>query len=519
MGSFGFKNLHAETDFDPTGPDHIGTNTVAPFFAGYPFDDLLDRSFGGNGENVERWVTPQAAGRQGNEGPAAAPQSRDCGVRQIEESAGIIDHYISKYLRGGLGDGGQLDRRASGTAYRVHGPEFGFGLSDNRIHLFNIAQIQMHRCTLRALFGQVRRERFCGAGIILIGQHHIGAAFRKPPTYCGTKPAAAANNKRAALVKCPSHALLLPNTQTMSRGQINQQAFIYKWRMEMADAKWNLRFAPHLGVSSPDRPLFRWLAGDAGLASQIAFAASQGFAGVQYAWAASRPEEERAVVAEAAQRLGLELGVVAWCPRDVLRIPLWGHSGHGAWETIKPILERAMEAATSIGSQVIGVLGAADAETPIGPQQTAMAEHLKRAADLVSDRDLIIGIEPMVIIPNMLLKSCHDGLDVIEKVDHPAVRLIFDTAHVFDVDGDVAKALEDVVDQVCLVQIADQPGRSEPGAGVIDFETIFRTLLEREYTGLVELEHEWTSPGRETENAGLQRLRKFDVAAASSRKC
>jgi hydroxypyruvate isomerase len=63
------------------------------------------------------------------------------------------------------------------------------------------------------------------------------------------------------------------------------------------------------------------------------------------------------------------------------------------------------------------------------------------------------------------------------------------------------------------VQIADNPGRTEPGSGEINFESLFRLLHRLQYSGLVELEHGWLRPGIVSERNGLALLREFDAAA------
>jgi hydroxypyruvate isomerase len=232
----------------------------------------------------------------------------------------------------------------------------------------------------------------------------------------------------------------------------------------------------------------------------------------------SRPQAEQQAVAAALRDTGLAAGVVVWTSRQVYRQPLWGSSGASAWEKIAAELERAMAAATSIGASVIGVVNVADPTRDIVAQRSAMADHLLRAADLLARQGMIIGLEPMVIVPNMLLKTFDDGLQMLERVRHPAVRLIFDTAHVIDGGDDVPQTLRASYDKLCLVQLADHPGRLEPGTGSVDFQSVLHELLSNNYRGLVELEHFWSATGPETERAGLQRLRALESAAQTSHR-
>jgi hydroxypyruvate isomerase len=62
-----------------------------------------------------------------------------------------------------------------------------------------------------------------------------------------------------------------------------------------------------------------------------------------------------------------------------------------------------------------------------------------------------------------------------------------------------------------LIQIADAPGRIEPGAGKLDIVSAMAEAVRRGYSGLVDLEHLWVSPTLEGEAAGLARIRQFDT--------
>jgi len=101
----------------------------------------------------------------------------------------------------------------------------------------------------------------------------------------------------------------------------------------------------------------------------------------------------------------------------------------------------------------------------------------------------------------------------VRAADHPTVRLIFDTSHVQIMDGDLLFHLEQAWEHVAIVQLADNPGRLEPGSGEINFESVLRLLVRLGYQGLVELEYGWQQPGAESERRGLEKLRQLDLTA------
>src|SRR5262249_12318760 len=116
-------------------------------------------------------------------------------------------------------------------------------------------------------------------------------------------------------------------------------------------------------------------------------------------------------------------------------------------------------------------------------------------------------------LPGMLLHHIAAAHEVVAAVNSPAVRLIFDTAHVQAMDGHPIAHLEATWDSIAVVQLADVPGRLEPGTGGVDFPAVLGLLKRRGFKGLVELEFNWSAPGREAEQAGIERLRKLDAAA------
>jgi hydroxypyruvate isomerase len=82
-------------------------------------------------------------------------------------------------------------------------------------------------------------------------------------------------------------------------------------------------------------------------------------------------------------------------------------------------------------------------------------------------------------------------------------------------DGDLPSRLDATWDAIEVVQIADHPGRTEPGSAEIAFDGVWRELASRGYRGLVELEHGWSQPGHDSERRGIDTLRRLDAVAAA----
>jgi hydroxypyruvate isomerase len=277
--------------------------------------------------------------------------------------------------------------------------------------------------------------------------------------------------------------------------------------------RWTLRYASHLGYRSPDHPLFRESVGSLKLDAHVRFAAELGLAGVQDAWAASRPVAEQRALGEAMEHHGLEGGCVVYTTREKIRAPLWAVSGPDARTSIATQLNSAIEAARRTRARCLVVLSGALPNVPAALQVAAMVENLRWAADIAGRAGMTLCLESISrkSVPNMLLHHIGEAYAAAKAVNHPALKLIFDTSHVQIMDGDLLANLDAVWDEVALVQIADNPGRLEPGTGEINFANILRALKTRGYTGLIELEHGWSEPTRACEQRGIANLQRLDT--------
>ena len=70
-------------------------------------------------------------------------------------------------------------------------------------------------------------------------------------------------------------------------------------------------------------------------------------------------------------------------------------------------------------------------------------------------------------------------------------------------EGDLCGRLRDGYDQVGYIQVADHPGRKEPGTGEIQYGRVFRELKDLGYTGPIGVE----SGTKEGEEKAVERLR------------
>lgn len=158
----------------------------------------------------------------------------------------------------------------------------------------------------------------------------------------------------------------------------------------------------------------------------------------------------------------------------------------GGQERFRYDFKRTYRYAQALGAERIHVL-AGKAEGPDAGE--AFVTNLAWAADAFPRAQ--ITIEPLNSgdMPGYFLDDYSVALAVLDELDAPNVSLQFDTYHAHRITGDVPGTWEAVRHRVGHVQIADHPGRHEPGSGEIDFERFFKDLFRDGYDGWVSCEY------------------------------
>jgi hydroxypyruvate isomerase len=116
-------------------------------------------------------------------------------------------------------------------------------------------------------------------------------------------------------------------------------------------------------------------------------------------------------------------------------------------------------------------------------QREACVESLKRLGDIAAKDNVTIMLENIDLEenPKYYLPSSAEGLEIIRKVNHPNVRFLFDIYHAQVAEGNLIERLDNNIEYIGLIHVADVPGRHEPGTGEINYVNIFRKLAELHY--------------------------------------
>ena len=127
-----------------------------------------------------------------------------------------------------------------------------------------------------------------------------------------------------------------------------------------------------------------------------------------------------------------------------------------------------------------------------GQQRKAIVDALRVGAPIAADAGVTLLVEPLnskLDHVGYFLDHTLEGLDIIEEVDHPSVRLLYDMYHSTMMGEWPAEVLGNRASLVGHVHVADVPGRHEPGSGTINWVTYMTTLKDLGYGGTVGLEY------------------------------
>jgi hydroxypyruvate isomerase len=188
-------------------------------------------------------------------------------------------------------------------------------------------------------------------------------------------------------------------------------------------------------------------------------------------------------------------GLAAACRESGIRIAgFFGHS-HGGLrdpaqrDQVLEALAETIEVAERVGAWQLHMFS-----DDIGPDSTirkppaltreaqrrSLVDGLRECVRLVEGKPMELVLESIntVYVPGYFLADTGDTLALCRELDHPQVRMFFDSYHQQLVGGRLIENLVEALPYASAVHIADVPGRHQPGTGEINFHGIRRVLAE-----------------------------------------
>jgi hydroxypyruvate isomerase len=167
---------------------------------------------------------------------------------------------------------------------------------------------------------------------------------------------------------------------------------------------------------------------------------------------------------------------------------------------------RAITYATLLGVKKINCLaGKAPAGVPEAQVRQTVVDNLRFAVAELEKHGIALLVEPInnYDIPGFCLNSTAKALEVLDEVGAENAFVQYDIYHAQRMEGELAGHLQQHLSRIGHIQIADNPGRNEPGTGEINFAFLFEFIDRIGYTGYIGAEYK---PAGQTE-AGLGWIR------------
>jgi hydroxypyruvate isomerase len=153
---------------------------------------------------------------------------------------------------------------------------------------------------------------------------------------------------------------------------------------------------------------------------------------------------------------------------------------------------RALEYAGALGVRQLNCLvgirppGLGDTEL-----RACLVDNLRFAASALGERGVRLLLEPCNAydIPGFALNRSGQAIDLMNAVGSDNLFLQYDIYHMQRMEGELARTLEALLPRIAHIQLADNPGRNEPGTGEINYPFLFDWLDTLGYEGWIGCEY------------------------------
>jgi hydroxypyruvate isomerase len=259
-----------------------------------------------------------------------------------------------------------------------------------------------------------------------------------------------------------------------------------------------LRYDVNLSILFTELPLLE----------RPAAAAAAGFSAIELWWPFAEPDPpageldalRQAIVDSGTQLVGLnfDAGNMPAGDRGLLSRPSQSHR-------FRTNIDVTVEFAASLGCTTLNALyGNTEPGVSAGTQRELATENLVLAAKSADRVGATVVIEALNSIenPRYPITSSRQALELVDYLrvvqQVPNVSFLADLYHLARMGESPLQLVERHTDRFGHVQIADVPGRGQPGTGELDWGAVLSTLAARGYQGHVGLEYKPVGPSAES---------------------
>ncbi len=155
-------------------------------------------------------------------------------------------------------------------------------------------------------------------------------------------------------------------------------------------------------------------------------------------------------------------------------------------------VDRALEYADVLGVKRINCLvGKCVDGMSCEEQWQVLVQNLAFAAGRLAEANRMLLVEPINTydIPGFFLSMSRDALKLLDEVAADNLMLQYDIYHMQKMEGNLTDTIKGNLELIGHIQIADVPGRHQPGTGELNYRFLLEELDRMWYDGFVGLEY------------------------------
>jgi hydroxypyruvate isomerase len=145
-------------------------------------------------------------------------------------------------------------------------------------------------------------------------------------------------------------------------------------------------------------------------------------------------------------------------------------------------------------------------DVPTEKVRQTLVNNLRFAAAALEKEGISLLVEALNTrdVPGFYLTNTGEALQLLAEVGHDNLWLQYDIYHMQVMEGNLTRTIQDNLARIAHIQLADNPGRHEPGTGEINFTNLFRFIDQAGYAGWIGCEYkpagvtedglEWVKP-------------------------
>jgi hydroxypyruvate isomerase len=244
-------------------------------------------------------------------------------------------------------------------------------------------------------------------------------------------------------------------------------------------------------------------------------AASSGFSAVEFWWPS---DEDPGEVEKTVKDAGVEVALFNFDAGDMPSGDRGLVGDPGRERQFRENVPVALDLARALDCRRMNVLVGHEIEGIDREDQLALArENVRSTADVARAAGVTVMVEAVNTFENgpYLLYTTQQAVEFVRSVERENVKIQHDLYHMQRMEGNLVANLREYIGLIGHVQIADSPGRGEPGTGEIHYPYVLDAIEDLEYDGYVGLEY---NPTTETTEESLywlpEEFRGKDVAVS-----